>query len=140
MKPGYTYIMGSHTGTLYIGVTSDIYRRTRQHQGGRFEGFSKKYGCTRLLYYEEFADISNAIARETQFKGWRREKKLNLIRTKNPEFRDRAEKWDWKTHHHARAHVSRGRGRKGFDYRARRRPSGSFDSAICKKRKPLRSE
>src|ERR1700761_2489252 len=95
MKPGYTYIMGSATGTLYIGVTSDIHLRVRQHKNGTFEGFSKKYGCTRLLYYEGYESIVEAIARETQLKGWRREKKLNLIRKKNPEFRDLAEKWGW---------------------------------------------
>jgi len=51
MKPGYTYIVGSHTGTLYIGVTSDIYIRVQQHKDGTFEGFSKQHNCTRLLYY-----------------------------------------------------------------------------------------
>jgi putative endonuclease len=87
--------MGSHTGTLYIGVTSEFDVRIRQHRNGTYEGFSKKYGCTRLLYYEVFDDIRVAINRETQLKGWRREKKLNLIRTVNPEFKDLAEKLDW---------------------------------------------
>ena len=96
MKPGYTYIMGSTTGTLYIGVTSDIYTRTHQHKEGRFEGFSKTYNCTRLLYYEGHESISQSIAREKQLKGWRREKKLNLIRSLNPEFKDLAERWGWK--------------------------------------------
>jgi putative endonuclease len=96
MPAGYTYIMGSDTGTLYIGVTSDLDTRIRQHKNGTFEGFSKRYGCTRLLYYEEYGDIRTAIGREKQLKGWRREKKLNLIRTANPEFKDLAEKWGWK--------------------------------------------
>lgn len=96
MPAGYTYIMGSHTGTLYIGVTSDLDNRIREHKNGAHEGFSKKYGCTRLLYYEKYDDIRTAIAREKQLKGWRREKKLNLIRTLNPEFKDLAEKLDWK--------------------------------------------
>jgi putative endonuclease len=96
MPAGYTYIMGSHTGTLYIGVTSDFDNRIREHKNGAYEGFSKKYGCTRLLYYEKYDDIRTAIAREKQLKGWRREKKLNLIRTLNPEFKDLAEKLDWK--------------------------------------------
>jgi putative endonuclease len=95
MPAGYTYIMGSHTGTLYIGVTSEFDTRVRQHKNGSFEGFSKKYGCTRLLYYEHFGDIRMAIGREKQLKGWRREKKLNLIRTANPEFKDLAEKLGW---------------------------------------------
>jgi putative endonuclease len=93
MPSGYTYILGSHTGTLYIGVTSDIYTRILQHRNGVFEGFSKTYGCTRLLYYEQFAEIGNAIAREKQLKGWRREKKLNLIRKCNPTFKYLAELW-----------------------------------------------
>jgi putative endonuclease len=96
MKPGYTYIMGSPTGTLYIGVTSNIYTRVQQHKTGAFEGFSKQYNCTRLLYYEQHEDISQSIAREKQLKGWRREKKLNLIRTTNPNFKDLAETWGWK--------------------------------------------
>jgi len=96
MKPGYTYIMGSPTGTLYIGVTSDLNHRVIQHKNGAIEGFSKKYNCTRLLYYEQHADIRTSIARETQLKGWRRERKLNLIRTTNPEFKDLAATWGWK--------------------------------------------
>ena len=93
MPAGYTYIMGSHSGTLYIGVTSDLNTRVKQHKNGTFEGFSKKYGCTRLLYYEEYDDIRIAIGREKQLKGWRREKKLNLIRISNPNFKDLAELW-----------------------------------------------
>jgi putative endonuclease len=94
MQSGYTYIMGSPSGTLYIGVTSDIYTRTQQHKRGIFEGFSKRYHCTSLLfYYEAHEDISQSIAREKQLKGWRREKKLNLIRTQNPNFKDLAEAW-----------------------------------------------
>ena len=96
MKVGYTYIMGSHTGTLYVGVTSDIDIRVRQHKNGTFKGFSKEHGCTRLLYYEAHESILESIAREKQLKGWRREKKLNLIRTQNPTFKDLAEQWGWK--------------------------------------------
>ena len=84
MKAGYTYIMGSPTGTLYIGVTSQIYERVLQHKDGVFAGFSKRYNCTRLLYYERHESITQSIAREKQLKGWRREKKLNLIRTQIP--------------------------------------------------------
>jgi putative endonuclease len=96
MKSGYTYIMGSQTGTLYIGVTSDIYIRVQQHKNGTYEGFSKEHNCTRLLYYEQHEDITQSIAREKPLKGWRREKKLNLIRTHNPDFKDLAETWGWK--------------------------------------------
>jgi len=93
---GYTYIMGSPTGTLYIGITSDIYIRVQQHKNGTFEGFSKEHNCTHLLYYEQHEDITQSIAREKQLKGWRREKKLNLIRAQNPHFKDLAETWGWK--------------------------------------------
>jgi putative endonuclease len=91
MKPGYTYIMGRPTGVLYIGVTSDPDDRIAKHKSDHFEGFSKTYNCTRLLYYEKHEDIRQSIACEKQLKGWRREKKLNLIRTTNPEFKDLAE-------------------------------------------------
>jgi putative endonuclease len=93
MPGGHIYILGSPTGTLYIGVTSNLYLRVLQHKEGKFEGFSADYGCKRLLYSEGFADIRLAIAREMQLKGWRREKKLNLIRTVNPEFKDLAQTW-----------------------------------------------
>ena len=96
MPHGYTYILGSTTGTLYIGVTSDLNNRITQHKEGIFAGFSKTYSCTRLLYFEYYEDIRTAIAREKQLKGWRREKKLNLIRTINPEFKDLAQTWGWK--------------------------------------------
>lgn len=93
MSSGYTYILGSTSGTLYIGVTSDIYIRTLQHKRGAFEGFSKTYAFNRLLYFESHSSMSTAIAREKQLKGWRREKKLNLIRKINPTFKDSAELW-----------------------------------------------
>src|ERR1700733_13027127 len=96
MKPGYTYIMGSDTGLLYIGVTCDMYTRPHQHKNHTFEGFSKQYNCHRLLYYEAHESINQSIAREKQLKGWRREKKLNLIRTQNPEFKDLAQTWGWR--------------------------------------------
>jgi putative endonuclease len=96
MAGGYIYILGSHTGTLYIGVTSNLYLRVMQHKEGTFEGFTADYGCKRLLYFEGYDDIRTAIAREKQLKGWRREKKLNLIRAINPEFKDFAQTWGWK--------------------------------------------
>jgi putative endonuclease len=90
------YIHGSHTGTLYIGVTSDLYLRVMQHKEGTWEGFTETYGCKRLLYFESYENIRTAIAREKQLKGWRRAKKLNLISTINPEFNDLARTWGWK--------------------------------------------
>jgi putative endonuclease len=95
MSGGHIYILGSHTGTLYIGVTSNLYSRVMQHKEGSLKGFTADYGCKRLLYFEGYDDIRRAIAREKQLKGWRREKKLDLIRTTNPEFKDLAQTWGW---------------------------------------------
>jgi putative endonuclease len=93
MSGGYIYILGSHTGTLYIGVTSNLYLRVMQHKEGRLEGFTADYGCKRLLHFESYQDIRAVIAREKEFKDWQREKKLNLIGTINPEFKDLAQTW-----------------------------------------------
>jgi putative endonuclease len=92
---GYIYILGSHTGTLYIGVTSNLFVHVQQHKSGKYPGFSKSHGCQRLLYYEHFEDISRAIAREKQLKRWIRSKKIQLIARTNPSFRDLSEKWGW---------------------------------------------
>ena len=94
-KGGHVYILGSETGTLYIGVTSGLYVRIIQHRKGNLSGFAHKYHCNRLLYVEPFADIDEAIAREKQLKGWRRSKKLTLISRQNPEFKDMARYWGW---------------------------------------------
>jgi putative endonuclease len=85
-----------HTGTLYIGVTSNLYLRVMQHKEGTWKGFTAACGCKRVLYFEGYEDIRKAIAREKQLKGWRGEKKLNLIRTINPEFKHLAQTWGWK--------------------------------------------
>jgi putative endonuclease len=97
MSGAYIYILGSHTGTFYIGVTSNLYLRVMQHKEGTWEGFTATYGCKRLLYFEGYEDIRTAIAREKQLKGWRRAKKLSLSRTINPEFKDLAQTWGRKT-------------------------------------------
>jgi len=89
----FVYILCSRSGTLYVGVTSSIYRRTLQHKRGEVEGFASKYGCDRLVYYESFDDVHKAIGREKQLKGWSRAKKIALIESKNPRWEDFAEKW-----------------------------------------------
>jgi putative endonuclease len=95
MPQGFVYIVGSDTGTLYIGVTSDLSKRILEHKRGEGSEFTTKYGCHRLLYYELFDDIRNAIDREKSLKGKARQKKLDLIKTANPEFKDLAETWGW---------------------------------------------
>jgi putative endonuclease len=69
---------------LYIGVTSLLRERVHKHYHGRWDGFTRKYNCCYLIYYEQFEYIDRAIRREKQLKGWRRAKKLNLIKNKNP--------------------------------------------------------
>lgn len=78
------YIMtNTNRNVLYIGVTNDLHRRYTEHKTGVIEGFSKKYNCHILVYFEEFQQIEDAIAREKQLKGWKREKKELLIKQKN---------------------------------------------------------
>jgi putative endonuclease len=88
----YVYIMASESGTLYIGVTGDLKRRVCEHKNGLFDGFSKKYGCKKLVYYEYGTDIENSIAREKQLKGLLRKKKEKLIKSMNPRWEDLSEK------------------------------------------------
>jgi putative endonuclease len=89
----YTYILGSISGTLYIGMTNNIEKRVWQHRHHEFPGFTAKYGVDRLFYVESFDDVRNAINREKQLKGWRREKKIALIETLNPKWEDLSREW-----------------------------------------------
>ena len=92
-KRYYVYIMASRSLTLYTGVTGDIYSRALQHKAGEVEGFTKKYQINRLVYYETFKYVNNALAREKQIKAWTRAKRLALIKTLNPTWQDLAEGW-----------------------------------------------
>lgn len=89
----YVYIMASRSLNLYTGITNSIYRRALQHKRGEIEGFTKRYNINGLVYYEIFHQVGNAIAREKQIKAWTRAKRIALIRTKNPTWRDLAEGW-----------------------------------------------
>jgi putative endonuclease len=89
----WVYIMASLSGTLYIGITNYIEKRVNDHKEGLVNGFSKRYRCTRLVYYESFDDVRTAISREKQLKGWRREKKIALIEKSNPRWQDFSENW-----------------------------------------------
>lgn len=83
------YIMSNaNRNVLYIGVTNNLYRRCMEHKSGIIEGFTQKYKCHDLLYYEEFQQVEDAIAREKQLKGWKRNKKDTLIKSKNPALED----------------------------------------------------
>ena len=89
----YVYIMASRTKRLYIGVTNDIERRVWEHKTGDVPGFTSKYNISRLVYYEDYDSILDAIAREKQLKGWLRRRKVKLIEEENPEWDDLAEGW-----------------------------------------------
>ena len=88
-KNGYVYIMfNKRNGTLYVGVTSDLVKRVYEHKNKFVEGFSKKYGTDKLGYYEMTDSILSAIEREKFIKGKKRQYKLELIETLNPEWND----------------------------------------------------
>ena len=89
----YVYIMASRSLTLYAGVTGNVYHRALQHKAGEIDGFTKKYHINRLVYYETFKYVNNALAREEQVKAWTRAKRLALIKTMNPTWQDLAEGW-----------------------------------------------
>ena len=93
MRRYFVYILSSSTGTLYTGVTSDIWFGVLTHKLKKKAGFTKKYNVSRLIYYEETSYINNGLAREKEIKGWSRKEKLDLVRTINPRFLDLAADW-----------------------------------------------
>ena len=96
MHQYWVYVMANTTRrVIYIGITNDLYRRYTEHRNGIIKGFTYKYKCHDLLYYEEFADVDEAIAREKEIKAWRREKKDMLIAASNPSKKDLAEELEW---------------------------------------------
>jgi putative endonuclease len=89
MKTYYVYIMTNLTNTvLYIGVTNDLIRRVYEHKEGLIKGFTEKYKCNKLVWYESTNDINSAIKKEKQMKKWKRVYKENLINQMNPECKD----------------------------------------------------
>ncbi len=93
MKQYYVYIMANVSRTLYTGVTNNLERRVYEHKEKTAPGFTSTYNINRLVYYEDFADIRDAIAREKQIKGWLRAKKIALIESVNPKWNDLSEEW-----------------------------------------------
>jgi putative endonuclease len=89
----YVYIMASRSLTLYTGITDNIFRRALEHKAGAIEGFTKRYRINRLVHYEVFKYVNNAIAREKQIKAWTRAKRIALIKSVNPTWQDFAEGW-----------------------------------------------
>ncbi|HNS61117.1 MAG TPA: GIY-YIG nuclease family protein [Anaerolineales bacterium] len=83
------YIMtNQYNKVLYTGVTSNLFKRAHEHKDKIVAGFTSRYNVTKLVYYEEFATMSEAIAREKQIKGGSRQKKIDLVNNKNPEWKE----------------------------------------------------
>jgi putative endonuclease len=86
------YMLASRSRNLYIGVTNNVERRVFEHRQSLVPGFTDRYQIFRLVYFEQFGDIRDAVAREKEIKGWRREKKIRLIEQDNPTWVDLAER------------------------------------------------
>ena len=89
----HVYILTNGARTLYVGITNDLVRRVYQHKRKLVPGFTAKYNITWLAYYEQTSDVASAIARERQIKSWRRSKKVALIESFNPGWKDMALGW-----------------------------------------------
>jgi putative endonuclease len=92
-KEYYVYIMTNRSRTLYTGVTNDLMRRVYEHKNKLIKGFTSKYNIKYLVYYETTSSIYSAIEPEKQIKGWLRRKKIALIDSMNPEWKDLSEEW-----------------------------------------------
>ena len=91
----FVYILSNwDDSVLYIGVTSDLPKRLYAHRNGLVDGFTKKYNVHKLVYYEETTYMRSALEREKQLKGWTRAKKIALIQTMNPQWKDLSANWD----------------------------------------------
>ncbi len=94
----FVYVLTSKTRVLYVGVTNDLVRRMWEHRTGQLPGFTRRYGVNRLVYFEPAADPARAIGREKQIKGWARVKKVAMIESLNPEWKDLASTGLWTSH------------------------------------------
>ena len=88
MAQYYVYIMSNWSRVLYVGVTNNLARRVLEHRTKIVAGFTSRYNVTQLVYYEATEDVRTAIEREKQIKGWLRQKKISLIESMNPDWRD----------------------------------------------------
>jgi len=94
-KHYHVYIMSNRSKTLYTGMTNNLMRHVYQHKNKLIKGFTKRYNITNLIYYEETNGVWEAICREKKIKGWLRSKKIALIESVNPEWKDLSESWDF---------------------------------------------
>ena len=93
MREYYVYILASASKRLYVGATNNLVRRLWQHRSGCGSEFAARYRIVALVHYETTGNPYSAISREKQIKGWRREKKIALIESRNPDWRDLAKDW-----------------------------------------------
>jgi putative endonuclease len=93
MNQYFVYILSSNSKRLYIGMTNDINRRLYEHKNKLLKGFTERYNIDKLVYFEIVSSPDQAIERETQLKGWLRSKKISLIESMNPEWKDLSEEW-----------------------------------------------
>ncbi len=91
----FVYILANKSNSvIYIGVTNNLERRLYEHKHQLIDGFTAKYNVEKLVYFEDTGDVTAAIAREKQLKGWKREKKNKLIEKENPTWKDLSEDWN----------------------------------------------
>jgi putative endonuclease len=89
MEQYFVYILtNKYNKVLYVGVTNNLIRRVYEHKNKLISGFTSKYNVNKLVYYESFQSVFDAIKREKEIKGWKREKKVTLINSFNPEWKD----------------------------------------------------
>jgi len=94
MKDYFVYIITNKSKTLYTGVTNNLSRRLFEHKKKLIKGFTSKYNIDKLVYFEICSNIESAIAREKQIKGWLRKKKIGLIESINPDWKDLSKEWE----------------------------------------------
>ena len=87
-------LTNKHRNVLYIGFTNNLERRMREHKSGAIPGYSNMYNCVMLVYFEEYNNVHQAIAREKQLKGWQRSWKDALVVRMNPQWKDLSADWD----------------------------------------------
>ncbi|WP_299156156.1 GIY-YIG nuclease family protein [uncultured Tenacibaculum sp.] len=92
-NPSVYFLTNKNNTVIYIGVTSNLNKRIYEHKNGKYEGFSYKYNCNKLIYYEQFSTMNDAISREKQLKSGNRKKKEDLINKENPNWLDLSENW-----------------------------------------------
>jgi putative endonuclease len=94
MKKPCIYLLTNKNNTvIYIGVTSNLIKRIYEHKSGKYKGFTHRYNCDKLVYFEQFSTMDEAIAREKQLKAGNRKRKEDLITNENPDWLDLAENW-----------------------------------------------